>query len=192
MTNISLFFYRGSPYKVRPIPLEIFRELPQRKPLMHRPKEEDPESDENSVKTQQEIQAQESISAGNGAQNNSQETETKIPVMHEEQFDPAGNNVKKSPKATTIEWILSGLDKEPQKSPRNPQNGQIRHENGVPAKQGGLLKSLTACVSEHCDNVRQENVSNGIVKTSGKYIIIRCLMVSTDQADPGCFYFRIS
>ena len=164
MTNISLFFYRGSPYKVRPIPLEIFRELPQRKPLMHRPKEEDPESDE-------EIQDQESISAGNGAQNNSQETETKRPVMDEEQFDPAGNNVKKSPKATTIEWILSGLDKEPQKSPRNPQNGQIRHENGVPAKQGGLLKSLTACVSEHCDNVRQENVSNGIVKTSGKYII---------------------
>ena len=133
---------------------------------MHRPKEEDPENDENPVKTQQEIQAQESISAGNGAQNNSQETER--PDMEEEQLDPAGKNVKKSPKATTIEWILSGLDKEPQKSPRNPQNGQIKHENGVPAKQGGLLKSLTACVSEHCDNVRQENVSNGIVKTSGK------------------------
>ena len=139
---------------------------------MHRPKEEDPENDENPVKTQQEIQAQESISAGNGAQNNSQETETERPVMEEEQFDPAGNNVKKSPKATTIEWILSGLDKEPQKSPRNPQNGQIKHENGVPAKQGGLLKSLTACVSEHCDNVRQENVSNGIVKTSGEQLYL--------------------
>ena len=25
-----------------------------------------------------------------------------------------------------------------------------------------------------------------------KYILIRCLMVSTNQADPGCFYFRIS
>ena len=168
MTNISVFFFRGSPYKVRPVPLEIIRELPQRKPLMHRPKEEDLENNENSVKTQQEIQDQESISAGNGAKNNSQETETEIHVVEEEQFDTAGNNVKKSPKATTIEWILSGLDKEPQKSPRNLQNGQIRHENGVPAKQGGLLKSLTACVSEHCDNVRQENVSNGIVKTSGK------------------------
>ena len=165
LSNFYIFHFRGSPYKVRPIPLEIIRELPQRKPLMHRPKEEDPENDENSVKTQQEDQ--ESISAGNGAKNNSQETETESHVM-EEQFDPAGNNVKKSPKATTIEWILSGLDKEPQKSPKNPQNGQIRHENGIPPKQGGLLKSLTACVSEHCDNVRQENVSNGIVKTSGK------------------------
>ena len=132
---------------------------------MHRPKEENPENDENSVKTQQE-QDQESISAGNGAQNNSQETESH--VMEEEQFDPVGNDVKKSPKATTIEWILSGLDKEPQKSTKNAQNGQISHENGIPAKQGGLLKSLNACVSEHCDNVRQENVSNGIVKTSGK------------------------
>lgn len=167
-----VFIFRGSPYKVQQRPLEIIRELPQRKPLMHKPKEENPENDENSVKTQQEIQDQESISAGNGAINNSQESESH--VMEKEQFDSAGNNVKVSPKATTIEWILSGLDKEPRKSPKNAQNGQIKqgvghHENSSVKSQGGLLlKSLSACVSEHCDNVKQENVSNGNVKTSGK------------------------
>ena len=37
--------------------------------------------------------------------------------------------------------------------------------------------------------IKQFLVNNGYL---GKLIHIRCLMVSTDQADSHCFYFRIS
>ena len=37
---------------------------------------------------------------------------------------------------------------------------------------------------------RNQYITNNIVKVNTKYY--RCLMVSTNQADPSCFYFRIS
>ena len=33
---------------------------------------------------------------------------------------------------------------------------------------------------------------NTVAAQISTYLLIRCLMVSTNQADPGCFYFRIS
>ena len=43
---------------------------------------------------------------------------------------------------------------------------------------------------KHIENL--EYVKNIIFKVNAQYVHIRCLMVSTNQADPGCFYFRIS
>ena len=58
-----------------------------------------------------------------------------------------------------------------------------------------VVKTFTYYLSILCMYRNSNKVARMVhylKQKTGNWVCIRCLMVSTNQADPGCFYFRIS